>query len=120
MKKSSDTALLPFEAEHAAGILAAKVRTARIARGWTQAELASRSDLSERTVTSMEAGSVSVQMGFWLKALWAHNRWSGLCSISPPGLSVYQSRLGERPGPDSRLLSPLARAQAACCRTCAT
>lgn len=71
MKKSSDTALLPFEAEHAAGILAAKVRTARIARGWTQAELASRSDLSERTVTSMEAGSVSVQMGFWLKALWA-------------------------------------------------
>lgn len=71
MKKSSDSALLPFEAEHAAAVLSAKVRTARIARGWTQVELALRSDLSARTVTSIEAGSVSVQLGFWLKALWA-------------------------------------------------
>lgn len=71
MKKSSSTALLPFEAEDAASILASKIRIARIARGWTQAELAARSDLSQRTVTSMEAGAVNVQLGFWLKALWA-------------------------------------------------
>lgn len=71
VKKSSDTALLPLEAEHAAAVLAAKVRTARIARGWTQAELALRCDLSARTITSIEAGTVSVQLGFWLKALWA-------------------------------------------------
>ncbi len=63
--------MLPFEAEDAALILASKVRTARIARGWTQAELAARSDLSTRTVTSMEAGAVNVQFGFWLKAPWS-------------------------------------------------
>jgi DNA-binding XRE family transcriptional regulator len=71
MKKSSDTAMLPFEAEDAARILAAKVRTARIVRGWTQDELAQRCDISKRTICNLEAGSVSVQHGFVLKVLWA-------------------------------------------------
>jgi DNA-binding XRE family transcriptional regulator len=71
MKKSSATAMLPFEAEDAAKILAAKVRTARIVRGWTQEELAQRCEISKRTITNLEAGSVSVQLGFVLKVLWA-------------------------------------------------
>lgn len=71
MKKSSDTAMLPFEAEDATKILAAKVRTARIVRGWTQDELAQRCEISKRTISSLEAGSISVQLGFVLKVLWA-------------------------------------------------
>lgn len=71
MKKSAHSAMLPLEAEDAAAILAAKIRTARIARGWTQAQLAARSGLSTRTVTSMEAGAANVQLGFWLTVLWA-------------------------------------------------
>jgi len=63
--------MLPFEAEDAAKVLAAKVRTARIVRGWTQDELAQRCEISKRTITSLEAGSVSVQFGFVLKVLWA-------------------------------------------------
>lgn len=71
MKKSSATAMLPFEAEDAAKILAAKVRTARIVRGWTQDELAQRCEISKRTISNLEAGAVSVQLGFVLKVLWA-------------------------------------------------
>lgn len=71
MKKTSDTAMLPFEAEDAANILAAKIRTARIVRGWTQDELAQRCEISKRTISTLEAGSVSVQLGFVLKVLWA-------------------------------------------------
>lgn len=71
MKKSSDTAMLPLEAEDAARILAAKVRTARIVRGWTQEELAQRCEISKRTISNLEAGAVSVQFGFVLKVLWA-------------------------------------------------
>lgn len=63
--------MLPFEAEDAARILAAKIRTARIVRGWTQDELAQRCEISKRTISSLEAGSVGVQFGFVLKALWA-------------------------------------------------
>ena len=63
--------MLPLEAEDAAQILAAKIRTARIVRAWTQEELAQRCDLSARTVYSIESGSVTVQLGFVLRALWA-------------------------------------------------
>ena len=71
MKKSSDTGMLPFEAEDAAKILAAKIRTARVVRGWTQEELGERCGISKRTISTLEAGSVSVQLGFMLKVLWA-------------------------------------------------
>lgn len=65
--------MLPFEAEDAAKILAAKIRTARIVRGWTQDELAQRCEISKRTISTLEAGSVSIQFGFVLKVLWAVN-----------------------------------------------
>lgn len=65
--------MLPLEAEDAAKILSSKIRTARIVRGWTQDELAQRCEISKRTVSSLEAGSVSVQFGFVLKVLWALN-----------------------------------------------
>ena len=71
MKKSSDSAMLPFEAEDAAKLLATKIRTARIARAWTQSELAERCEISKRTICNIEAGVVSVQFGFVLKVLWA-------------------------------------------------
>ena len=63
--------MLPFEAEDAAKMLAAKVRTARIVRGWTQGELAQRCEISKRTISNLESGSVGVQLGFVLKVLWA-------------------------------------------------
>ncbi|KGH11870.1 hypothetical protein P608_12210 [Comamonas thiooxydans] len=63
--------MLPFEAEDAAKILAAKIRSARIIRGWTQDELAQRCEISKRTISTLETGSVSVQLGFVLKVLWA-------------------------------------------------
>lgn len=71
VKKTSETALLPLEAEDAAQLLGAKIRAARKARGWTQSELALRTDMSLNTVIKMEAGHVAVQLGFYLKALWA-------------------------------------------------
>ncbi|GGH52450.1 hypothetical protein GCM10010975_07070 [Comamonas phosphati] len=94
MKKSSNTALLPFEAEDAAALLASKIRIARIARGWTQAELAARSDLSTRTVTSIEAGAVNVQLGFWLKALWALDLLHDfIAHIQPVGMNDHEFAL---------------------------
>ena len=71
MKKSSHTAMLPFEAEDVARLLGAKIRTARIARNWTQVDLSERCGISKSTVLNIETGAVSVQFGFVLKALWA-------------------------------------------------
>jgi transcriptional regulator with XRE-family HTH domain len=70
MKNSSSIALIPYEVNDAADLIAGKVRIARIARGWTQADLALRSDLSTRTITNIESGAIAVQLGFVLKVLW--------------------------------------------------
>ena len=70
MKNSSSIALIPYEVNDAANLIAGKVRIARIARGWTQADLALRSDLSTRTITNIESGAIAVQLGFVLKVLW--------------------------------------------------
>lgn len=100
MKKSSDTAMLPFEAEDAAKILATKVRTARIVRGWTQDELAQRCDISKRTISSLEAGSVSVQLGFVLKVLWALDLIDDyIQSIKKVGLNDHEFALLEATQP---------------------
>lgn len=71
MKKSSDTAMLPFEAEDAALLMGRKIRMARRIREMTQQHLADATQISLNTVVKMEAGHPGVQFGFYLKALWA-------------------------------------------------
>lgn len=71
MKKSSDTAMLPFEAEDAALLMGKKIRMARRIREMTQQHLADATQMSLNTVVKMEAGHPGVQFGFYLKALWA-------------------------------------------------
>lgn len=71
MKKSSDTAMLPIEAEDAALLMGKKIRMARRIREMTQQHLADSIEISINTVVKMEAGHPGVQFGFYLKALWA-------------------------------------------------
>ncbi|TYK71145.1 MULTISPECIES: helix-turn-helix domain-containing protein [Comamonas] len=71
MKKSSDTAMLPIEAEDAALLMGKKIRMARRIREMTQQHLADATQMSLNTVVKMEAGHPGVQFGFYLKALWA-------------------------------------------------
>ena len=71
MKKSSDTAMFPLEAEDAVLLMGKKIRMARRIREMTQQHLADGTQMSLNTVVKMEAGHPGVQFGFYLKALWA-------------------------------------------------
>ncbi|MBI1625314.1 helix-turn-helix domain-containing protein [Comamonas suwonensis] len=71
MKKSSDTAMFPLEAEDAVLLMGKKIRMARRIREMTQQHLADGTEMSLNTVVKMEAGHPGVQFGFYLKALWA-------------------------------------------------
>ena len=51
--------------------LAERVRTMRKARGLTQPDLACKAGISTNTLVTMEKGGGSVQLGYWLKVLWA-------------------------------------------------
>ena len=54
---------IPPAAQAAVQILGQQVRLARQDRNWTAAELASRSGVSARTITAIEAGSPAVSIG---------------------------------------------------------
>ncbi|MFG5409257.1 helix-turn-helix domain-containing protein [Piscinibacter sakaiensis] len=71
MRTSATAHRLPFEAEDALRSLADRVRTVRKARGLTQPDLASKAGISTNTLVTMERGGGSVQLGYWLKVLWA-------------------------------------------------
>jgi len=71
MRTSAIARRLPFEAEDALQMLAARVRTVRKARGLTQPDLAAKAGISTNTLVTMEKGGGSVQLGYWLKVLWA-------------------------------------------------
>jgi transcriptional regulator with XRE-family HTH domain len=49
-----------------AQLLGERVRQARIARRWTQADLAERARISAPTMLRIEQGNVAVSLGAWL------------------------------------------------------
>ncbi|HET9646047.1 MAG TPA: helix-turn-helix domain-containing protein [Burkholderiaceae bacterium] len=71
MRTSAAAQRLPFQAEDALQVLAERVRIVRKGRGLTQPDLASKAGISTNTLVTMEKGGGSVQLGYWLKVLWA-------------------------------------------------
>ena len=81
-------------------ILAGKVRTARIVRGWIQGELTQRCEISKRTISNLEAGSVSVQLEFLLKVLWTVDLINDFIrQIKSVGLNDHEFKLLEATQP---------------------
>ncbi len=50
-----------------------RVRTARVRRRWSQANLAERMNVERRTVSRLEKGDPGVTTGVFLRALWVLN-----------------------------------------------
>ena len=83
MKRSAAIHLLPFEAETFLEELGRRISIARRSRGWTQQDLAAKSGVSIRTMTGIEKGLPTIQMGFWLSALWALDLLEAFASLQP-------------------------------------
>ena len=94
MKKSAEMCLMPYEAEDVTRMLGAKIRTARRARQWSQADLSQYSEISVNTIVKMEGGALSIQFGFYLKVLWALDLIDGFSKlIEPLGLDAGEVAL---------------------------
>ncbi|MGB0953195.1 MAG: helix-turn-helix domain-containing protein [Planctomycetota bacterium] len=64
--------------------LAGRLQRSRLARGWSQAELAQQAGVSKRTVERLEQGA-SVQLGNWLRVLQALGLLRTLEEMLPAG-----------------------------------
>jgi transcriptional regulator with XRE-family HTH domain len=62
------------DVRHALAALGARLRAARLGRNEPMAVFAERIGVSVPTLRDMERGSATVQIGFWLHALWALDR----------------------------------------------
>src|SRR5438552_1735086 len=82
MKTSASRAMLPLPAEDALLRLGTRINRARRARYMTQADLASKSGVSLSTIAAIESGAPTVQMGFYLCALFAVDSLAGLEKVA--------------------------------------
>lgn len=74
--------MLPLPAEDALMRLGGRINRARRARMLTQADLAAKSGVSLSTLSAIESGSPTVQMGFYLGVLFALDVLDGLDKVA--------------------------------------
>ncbi len=74
--------MLPLPAEDALVRLGGRINRARRARMLTQSDLASKSGVSLSTLSAIESGSPTVQMGFYLGVLFALDVLDGLDKVA--------------------------------------
>ncbi len=78
--------------------LGAAVRDARLQKGWTQAELADRIDVSRQWVISLEQGKASVELGTALRAVAALGMVANLGDAQTQHTGIDLDRLlGDEP-----------------------
>lgn len=71
MKRTAGRDMLPFECEDALKALGCRISMARRAQQLTVADLAEMTKVSVGTITAIEQGQPTVQIGFVLNAAWA-------------------------------------------------
>jgi len=75
---------LPFAAAQIAERLGELVSTARRARGWTQADLAAKAQVSDSTLYAAERGDARISLQHWLRLLWATDQLDRLAEAIDP------------------------------------
>lgn len=71
MKTSASPHLLSLDAEDLLRHLGQRISLARRARQLTQPDLAAKTGVGLSTITQIEKGAPTVQIGFYINALWA-------------------------------------------------
>lgn len=83
----------PYEVETALKRLGANLRTARLRRNITLAEVAERIGAGREVVGEAERGKPSTSMAVYAALLWAYGLIDGLASLADPGLDEEGIRL---------------------------
>ncbi len=91
----------PNEVESLLRLYGERVRTARVRRRWSKADLAERIGVERRTIARLEDGLPGVGMGVFLMALWALGLWDSAGEVANPeadkvGVFLEKQRQPER------------------------
>jgi transcriptional regulator with XRE-family HTH domain len=75
---------LPFTAARTAERLGELVSAARRSRGWTQADLAAKAEVSVSTLYAAERGDARIALQHWLRLLWATDQLDRIAAAIDP------------------------------------
>ncbi|MBK6453721.1 MAG: helix-turn-helix domain-containing protein [Proteobacteria bacterium] len=70
-----------------------RVRVARIRRGWSVVELASKAGVNRNTLTALELGKPGTAIGVCFTALWALGLEKSLDAVADPDTDVHGKAL---------------------------
>lgn len=97
------TFVIPLQAAERVTQLGQRIRVARIRRGWSVVELASKAGINRNTLTSLELGKPGTAIGVCFTVLWALGLDKSLDAVADPdgdlhGKALEASRRPTRAG----------------------
>ena len=84
---------MPLQAFERVAQLGQRIRVARIRRGWSVAELASRAGVNRNTLTALELGKAGTAVGVCLTVLWALGLDKSLEAVADPDADLHGKAL---------------------------
>ena len=85
--------LLPPQAAEHITQLGQRIRVARIRRGWSVADLASKAGVNRNTVTALELGKPGTAIGVCITVLWALGLDKSVDAVADPDADLHGKAL---------------------------
>lgn len=98
----------PSEVTEQVAQLGQRIRTARIRRGWSVADLASKAGINRNTLTALELGRPGTAVGVCFTVLWALGLDTTLDAVADPDTDLHGKALesSRRPARAGRSKKP--------------
>jgi transcriptional regulator with XRE-family HTH domain len=84
---------IPLEAAEQLVRLGQRIRLARIRRGWSVADLASKAGINRNTLTALELGKPGTAIGVCFVVVWVLGLDRSLDAVADPDLDVHGKAL---------------------------
>ncbi|MDB5757399.1 MAG: hypothetical protein JWM30_688 [Burkholderia sp.] len=100
--------VMPLRASEQLTQLGQRIRLARIRRGWSVAELASKAGINRNTLTALELGRPGTAIGVSITVLWALGLDQTLNAVADPDNDLHGKALeaSRRPSRAGRIRKP--------------
>jgi transcriptional regulator with XRE-family HTH domain len=85
--------VLPIEASEWVAQLGQRIRIARLRRGWSVADLASKAGINRNTLTALEMGKPGTAVGVCFTVLWALGLDKSLEAVADPDADLHGKAL---------------------------
>jgi transcriptional regulator with XRE-family HTH domain len=85
--------IVPHQVSERVALLGRRIRIARIRRGWSVVDLASKAGINRNTLTALELGKPGTAIGVCFTVLWALGLEKSLDAVADPDTDAHGKAL---------------------------